>query len=239
MKSLTQAVAASIALLLLEVAIPLAAQNHAALIATGTWNVSYNSPAEGPFEGFFDDRQVNRTINPGVEFLINPDGRFSVGTGFTQIKFEPETSTFVGVADRFQYIDSSGRTATIEMPGTIFFSNTVQTDPAEMNVFIGLAYVNLLTTGKVRPFVGLGGGIGFAKRNSTVQTFVHPLYAELVEGPDNRTDTSPSHHPAEKNLGIFAGKVGVNIYPKRHLLIRASGGYLNGGYGEVGVGVVF
>jgi hypothetical protein len=215
---------------ILSSAMPISAQHHVVVIATGNLHgSSFVNPA-GRGTNNWESLSVKQVIDPGVELVFKPESRFSFSLGYARVRFEPSTFGGSVVQDSFQYKNAQNQIVTVEMPGTVFASVTT-TENATMNAALGMAYLNFAGEHKVRPFIGVGGGLGLVDDKFRTETYVHPLFAELA---GFKFDIPPTHS-VRNQVGIAAAKAGVNIHPVSHFVVRICGGYLNGGYGELGL----
>lgn len=202
-------------------------QDNAGVLVTGNFNQSFK------LYGLKTDLTAGRGITPGAELIVKPRSRVSLGIGFKKLEFNENRFTVVSVADKFNYI-SNGKTVTVNMPGTVFASyNSTQTGSA--NAVLGTVYFNFTKNKPVQPFVGVGGGVGFLKEKFSTSYFVHPLFFEKT----GFTYNLGGNRTLSYTVPVVTGKVGVNIYPAKHVIIRVAGGYLNGGFAEFGAGLVF
>ena len=220
------------ALLALLASPVLAADNdyNVAVLFTGNFNGSFTPPFG---TNTLEDLDVSKTTNPGFEFLIKPTSRFSVGIAFQRMQFDPSAFHLDVVEDSFFYVDGGGNVVIVDMPGTVFASYDLTTSVEDFNVVTGNVYINLITEGSVQPFIGGGYGIGFGDRVQRYETFVHPLIAELKGFEFQLPNTS-----IDTKIGVATAKFGVNVYIK-NFVIGGAGGYLNGPFGQVRIGVAF
>jgi len=206
--------------------------DHLAVFVTGGMNGSKFSVPYGPnpLKGL----TVERKLQPGFEVVLRPQSRLSLGVGISVVDFPKKTERFA-LKDEFEYTGPDGTRGKIVMPGTEFVGTDVS-NTAKMTALTGMAYFNLLRESRVRPFIGGGGGVGFTKNRIETRGFYHPIFQQYfpnfkLELPEDSTERS--------RLGILKIVGGMDSYPIKHLVIRVSGGYLNGGYGAVGVGFGF
>ena len=226
------AAAASVALVLLVEVVPILSQNdnRAAILATGTYNGSFSTPfGKNLMEGL-----KPKVVTPGVEVRIKPLSRISLGISFERINFKTATHHIVYPDTSFAYRDASGNLVSVTLPQgePLAYYDTITAGTA--NAVVGSIYINLTTRRRIQPFIGGGGGVGLAERTIGYSTYVHPLFAELTGfrfDLRNNSEQSP--------LGIIKGVGGFNLYPVTHLVISMYGGYQNGGYGGLGIGITF
>jgi len=226
----TASFVSTFALLALSASPVLAADYNVAVFFTGNFNGSYSPPfGTNTFEGL----DVSTTTNPGFEFLIKPTSRLSVSVAFQRMQFDSSSLHADIVEDSFFYVDGQGNVVIVDMPGTVFASYDLTTSVKDFNVVTGNVYINLTTKGNVRPFIGGGYGIGFGDRVQRYETFVHPLLAELkgfeFQLPNSSINTK---------VGVATAKFGVNAYFK-NFVIGGAGGYQNGPFGQMRIGVAF
>ena len=153
--------------------------------------------------------EAKSRLFPGIELRFNQSGRLILGVGVQRWNLEKfEHSSYI-YPDGGEYRYDEIR-------------------KADGEVVTGTLYVNLLTRGPARPFVGVGSGIAVLKGSYTIANIVdrgvsHPDYTQT----------------ADLLKDVVKGVAGLNIYPAKHLLFSIAGGYINGPALNVGVGVTF
>ena len=106
-------------------------------------------------------------------------------------------------------------------------------------------YVNILTRGKIRPFISVSGGLNQVESQVHYETWVDPMFNpdDFASGPNSSYDPDTgiitTNAPEKMALPALGGSAGVNIFPMKHLVISLSGGYLNGKVFNFGAGVTF
>ncbi len=155
--------------------------------------------------------EAKSRLFPGVEVRFNQDGRLTLGVGFQKWNLEK--------FEHFSFAD----------PATGKEVNRYDvTRKANGNVIAGTLYVNLLTRGPARPFIGVGSGIALLKGSYTI--------ANIVDMGQNRLGETQT---ADLLKPVVKGVAGLNIYPTKHLVLSLGGGYINGPAANFGVGVTF
>lgn len=207
---------------------PVFGQN-AAVLVSGNFSQSFKMFVKKT------DLTAKQELAPGAEFIIKPRSRVSFGVGFKKLEFNKINYTTIVIQDEFSYTDN-GQFVIVSMPGTVFASYD-RSHNGSANAVLGTVYFNFTKEKPVQPFVGVGGGVGFFKEESESSLYLHPLFLEKME----KTGFVPQSlgGTAQSIVPIITGKVGVNIYPAKHVIIRVAGGYLNGGFAEFGAGLVF
>jgi len=208
----------------------LPAQNHAAILAIGSGGIGeFSSVAK---RSDLSNREF-RGISPGVEFIINPQSRLSVGIAYARLNFRDE-QLHNAALDKFGYVNHDGSSGTVEMPG-VEFAGYDLTQEAELNGIVSSLYLNILTRGVIRPFVGGGAGVGLGEITNNRDYFAHPVFLQYYPDAPTGTDVSKGRQATL----LVKGVGGINIFLGNNFLMRVAGGYLNGGHAEIGVGVAF
>ena len=206
---------------------------HVAVFVTGARNGSNFTVPFGT--NTVSGLNIAKTIQPGVEVVFKPRGRFSFGAGFSKLDFAEKKDHITIFKDEFFYFGPNGVPVIISMPGTEF-AYVDATTSAKTDVFTGMAYLNFSKEGKVRPFIGGGGGVGLTKTEWRNKAYFHPLFQQFR--PDFKF-LAPDYSTGRSKLGVLKIVGGMNVSPMKHVVIRTVAGYLNGGYGAVGIGFGF
>lgn len=106
---------------------------------------------------------------------------------------------------------------------------------ASAHTVVGTLYINILSHGKIRPFVGFGGGYApFKARRSITNYQTNPLLATPGFTLPSNIVTTGTFSRAMVN-----GVAGFNFYPAKHLVLSLGGGYINGPAIKLGAGLTF
>ncbi|MDO8644547.1 MAG: hypothetical protein Q7S00_06255, partial [bacterium] len=186
---------------------------------------------------------ASRSVFPGVEIRFNQNGRVAFGVGYQRWSMDGSPDTFfVRFCQKggFCSVSGSGNLITHHpRDGKPLLSST-NTGRADVNVIFSTVYFNLvnLADGKIRPFLGFGGGILLVEKINSWTSYIHPDAEEVVgfkptlERPEG-TSSENFFKPMVK------GVAGVNIFPGAHTMFSISGGYSNGKIVNFGFGFVF
>jgi len=167
--------------------------------------------------------KAKNSVFPGIEVRFNQAGRVTFGVGF----------------QKWELTSGSPEHFSSQLPpewgyGSGEWSHYDKAYAAKASVIVGTVYINLITKGKVRPFVGVGGGVNFIESESRLTgIWLNPV---VPGGGGNQPDQISSW---KYNQYLAKGVAGVNIYPVKHLLVSVSGGYVGGPALNFGVGVTF
>ncbi len=190
----------------------------------------------------FNQMKAKKPVFPGVEVRFNQKGYVSFGIGYQKINLKSDSEHM----SRLIYQEVSGGVVVKEA-----YTTFDQSAEASANAVLATLYVNLTTRGKVRPFVGGGGG--FAQFDKVMRDYNgHTDLAQLpnqyiqdmlkynpgltphdLEFPPDNTDKEKTKQVLIKGVG------GVNLYPVKYLVISIAGGYINGPALNFGAGVTF
>lgn len=186
------------------------AQGNVAILVGGT---SIQGELKN-FEGLGADSQ----LFPGIEVRFNEKGRVAFGVSYQRWRLNQDPVNNSIVVDRNDEKLLVSWDESAEANGSVFFTTL---------------YVNLLTRGKVRPFIGGGPGFAMLDVSSHMTNIVDVNPPFFVDGGGDKTFS-------ESQTKILAkGVAGVNIYPAKHLVLSVGGGYINGPAISFGAGVTF
>ncbi|MBI2063834.1 MAG: hypothetical protein HYT65_02480, partial [Candidatus Yanofskybacteria bacterium] len=109
--------------------------------------------------GGLNQMKAKSAVFPGAEVRFNQDGRVTIGVGYQRWGLDAEPEHFIIMADTVTGQELAGVTLNREV---------------SMSTLVSTVYINLLTKGRVRPFLGVGGGANFAKTDFRTARFVAP-----------------------------------------------------------------
>jgi hypothetical protein len=162
---------------------------------------------------------------------LKPKSRFSLAAGLRE--FRSDDSVFHQVSDTGETLVKPDGTAIVLDPDTIAWSMDITTRETT-RVVSSLAYVNILTKGPVRPFIGGGVAIGFAETEyRRSNPYVHPLFEEQGYTLNLSANITTSR------VFFPVAKAGVHAFAGKHFLVGGAGGYQNGPFGEFRIGFAF
>jgi opacity protein-like surface antigen len=153
--------------------------------------------------------EAKNRLFPGIELRFNQSGRLTFGVGVQRWNLEK--------FEHFSYIYPDG--------GEYRYDRIRKADG---EVVTGTLYVNLLTRGPARPFVGVGSGIALLKGSRTIANIV-----------DKNQSFPDSIQTADLLKAVVKGVAGLNVYPTKHLVLSLGGGYINGPALTLGAGFTF
>jgi len=153
--------------------------------------------------------EAKNRLFPGIELRFNQSGRLTFGVGVQRWNLEK--------FEHSSYIDPDGVECRYD-----------EIRRADGEVVTGTLYVNLLTRGPARPFVGVGSGIALLKGSGAIANIVYrgKSYPDSIQ-------------TADLLKAVVKGVAGLNIYPAKHLLFSIAGGYINGPALTLGAGFTF
>ena len=184
----------------------------------------------------FEDMTLKKSVLPGAEIVFFPSRRLSFGAEVLgSFKAKPRGPFHASVVtDQYAYTDLTGKNVVVREPGREFAGYDA-TDTAKMTAaVIGNVYINMVTRGRVRPFIVGGFGIGFAERVRSITYYYEPVFRQRTGFKFNDLNQN-----AKTNAYIAKIGTGVSLHPAGPLVVRMEAGYRNGMYGSVGVGITF
>ena len=167
----------------------------------------------------FDLEQMKRdtALSPSFEIRFNQDGKVAVGVEYSMATNLTRVPEHVKVLTE----PSTGK----ELAGyTLSGGASVKT--VIFNIYFSTS------KGKVRPFIGVGGGINMIEVQNKYQTFVDPSVDDFqfdLPATGSKSSTDPA----------WAVRAGINFFPHKNLVISLAGGYMNGPLIPIRVGGTF
>ncbi|MDP3954076.1 MAG: hypothetical protein Q8Q06_01500 [bacterium] len=185
------------------------AQGNVAILFGGSFPVGQLKDLDG--------MKADGALFPGLEARFNENGRVSFGASYQKwkLKQDPIQVSFP-----------------VSRNGNQEFVTWDESASAKGNVMFATIYINLITRGKVRPFVGGGPGVGMFRTSTHIRNVMDVVPPFFEKAGDQKI--------SKKETRIMAkGIAGLNFYPAKHFVLSVSGGYINGPAVSLGIGTTF